>query len=44
MESKMKHLSAPEENLHTWNRVVKLFTWSCIGIALLLVVMAAALL
>jgi hypothetical protein len=44
MESQMQHLNAPEENLHTWNRVVKLITWSCIGIALLLAIMAATLL
>ena len=44
MEPPMQHLSAPRENLQTWNRVTKIITWSCILIALLLLAMAAALL
>lgn len=40
----MQHLSAPRENIQTWNRVTTVITWSCILIALLLLAMAAALL
>lgn len=40
----MQHLSAPRENIQTWNRVTKIITWSCILAALLLLTMAAALL
>lgn len=40
----MQHLSAPRENLDTWNRVTKIITWACILIALLLLTMAATLL
>jgi len=43
MEQEMRHLSAPSENLQTWNRVTKIITWSCILIALLLAIMAATL-
>jgi len=44
MEKEMEFLQAPEENLRTWSRVIKIFTWSCVSIAILLLVMAAALL
>jgi hypothetical protein len=44
MEEQMQHLSAPSENLQTWNRVTKIITWSCILITLLLAIMAATLL
>lgn len=44
MEPQMQHLGAPAENLQTWNRVTKIITWSCILIALLLLVLAATLL
>ena len=44
MEQEMEYLHAPDENLRTWSRVVKMFTWGCISIAILLAVMAATLL
>lgn len=40
----MQHLSAPRENIQTWNRVTKVITWACILTALLLLAMAATLL
>lgn len=43
-EPQMQHLSAPQENIHTWNNVTRLFLYSSIAIALLLVVMALTLL
>ena len=44
MEQPMEFLSAPQENVRTWANVVRLITWSCIAIVVLLVVMAATLL
>jgi hypothetical protein len=43
MEPQMQHLNAPQENLQTWNRVVKMMTTLCIFVALLLAVLAATL-
>ena len=43
MEPEMQHLQAPQENLDTWNRVTKLFLYSCIAIAILLSLMAETL-
>ena len=40
----MQYLRAPQENLQTWSRVVKLFLVSTIAIAVLLAVLAATLL
>ena len=40
----MEFQSAPEEHLRTWSGVVRLITWSCIAIAVLLIVMALTLL
>ncbi len=44
MEQPMEFLSAPQENLRTWSHVIRLITISCIGIAVLLIVMATTLL
>jgi len=44
MEQEMEFLSAPQQNLQTWSHVVKLITFGCIGIALLLAILAATLL
>jgi hypothetical protein len=44
MEQEMEFLRAPQENVQTWERVVKMITWSCISIVLLLAIMAATLL
>ena len=43
MEQEMEFLRAPEENIRTWERVTKLITWSCVAIALLLLILAATL-
>ncbi len=43
-EPQMQHLSAPQENIHTWNNVTRLIVVSCIAIASLLVIMALTLL
>jgi hypothetical protein len=40
MEQPMEFQSAPQEQLRTWSNVVRLFTWSCISIAILLILMA----
>jgi hypothetical protein len=44
MEQEMEFLRAPQENIRTWDRVIKMITWSCIAIALLLLILAATLL
>lgn len=44
MEEEMEFLRAPQENIRTWERVTKMITWSCIAIALLLLILAATLL
>jgi hypothetical protein len=44
MEEQMEFERAPEAQLRTWSSVVRLFTISCIGIAVLLLLMAAFLL
>ena len=43
MEQEMQHLQAPRENLDTWNRVTKMFLYSCIAIAIVLSLMAVTL-
>lgn len=43
-EPQMQHLSAPQENIQTWNNVTRLIVVSCIGIIILLAVMALTLL
>ena len=43
MEPEMQHLQAPRENLDTWDRVTKLFLYSCIAITVLLALMALTL-
>jgi hypothetical protein len=41
---KLAFENAPQENLQTWNRVVKLLVWGSVGTAALLLIMAATLL
>jgi hypothetical protein len=43
-EPQMQHLSAPQENIQTWNNVTKLIVVSCVAIIILLSVMALTLL
>ncbi|MBL24557.1 MAG: hypothetical protein CMM48_11740 [Rhodospirillaceae bacterium] len=43
MSGEMQFKQAPKENLDTWALLVKMTTWSCIGIAALLVILAATL-
>lgn len=43
MEPEMQYLQAPQEKLRTWNRVTKLFLFSCITAAVLLSLMAVTL-
>jgi hypothetical protein len=40
----MEHLKAPRENLQTWDRVIKLFTYSGIACVITLGLMAVFLL
>ena len=41
MAVEMEHLKAPKENLQTWDNVIKLFTWSAVACAVVLLLMAA---
>jgi hypothetical protein len=43
-EPQMQHLSAPQENIQTWNNVTRLIVVSCVGIIILLSGMALTLL
>jgi hypothetical protein len=44
MTGDMQFQNAPKDHLETWGRVTKMVFWSCVGVAVLLVVMAATLL
>ena len=44
MEEPMEFQQAPEPQLRTWSGVIRLITLSCIGIAVVLLLMAAFLL
>lgn len=41
MEPEMQYLRAPQENLQTWSRITKLFIYSSVTIAVVLLLMAA---